>query len=58
MEVGDIVDIFTDPITEQNLEGRAKLLWYLDPNDPSDLEYWKVKFLDDNFETERLIKRR
>ena len=50
---GQVVKVYEDPITEQILEGEAKLLELLWIGRP--LEYWRVRFKDD-FETRRFIK--
>jgi hypothetical protein len=49
--------IYEDPMTEKQPEGLAKLLERLDSDSHPDLEYWKVRFIDDDFLTERWIKK-
>ncbi len=58
MERGQIVNVYEDPGTCKKLEGKAKLLKCLGEAgvlDEHQLESWWVKFLDDGFETNRLI---
>jgi len=56
MKHGQIVKIFSDPITEKKFEGRARLVFIEREADGNRLELWQVKFLRDNYETVRLIK--
>ena len=58
MQIGDEVMIYTDPLTEQSLEGKAELLNNLELMAEGDLEFWRVRFLDDGFEASRLVKRK
>lgn len=44
LKPNDIVNIYQDPITESDLEGRAKLVKRI--NKCCGLERWYVKFLD------------
>lgn len=58
-KIGDIVDIYLDPLDEKKLEGRARLLYKLNRLDwVSDktriFERWFVKF-EDGSETIRVI---
>lgn len=55
MEKGDIVTVYSDPITQKNPEGEAKLLTLLQEIKPNHLAYWQVRFLSDNFICERQI---
>ena len=55
MKKGDIVKIYEDPITETRLEGKAKLILFIQ-NLHVNVEYWKVKFISDGFITTRSIK--
>jgi hypothetical protein len=53
MKKGDIVTIYEDPITQEKPEGEAQLI--VKENVSDELQYWKVKFLDDGFVCERWI---
>lgn len=57
---GDLVNVFQDPLTEKNLEGKAELLFRTAMPKQHfkkfDLVYWKVKFLSDGCEAYRKIK--
>jgi len=58
MKKGDIVKIYEDPITKTKVEGNAKLLKLINKNIQgvqNGLEYWKVKFLSDEFVGYRFI---
>lgn len=44
MKKGDVVTIYHNPWSEQEVEGQAQLLKY--ESEYKELEYWKVKFLD------------
>jgi len=61
MEKGDVVKIYEDPITKTKVEGNAKLLKLINKNIQgiqgiqNGLEYWKVKFLSDEFVGYRFI---
>ena len=60
MKKGDVVKIYEDPGTCKKLEGEAKLLKRINPeyNAPEEfLDHWWVKFLDDGFETNRLVNK-
>jgi hypothetical protein len=46
MKEGDIITIYHDPWTEQNVEGQAQLLSHVDAGKKWELDYWEVKFLD------------
>ncbi len=54
MEKGQIVTIYEDPVTQTKIEGEAKLLGKIAEN--TNLEDWKVEFLDDGYRTERVIR--
>lgn len=55
---GDIVDIYEDPITEEKLEGKAKLISRDIKAVGDGLEYWSVQFLEGYEDiTQRFIKR-
>ena len=59
MKKGDVVMIYSDPITEKEKEGKAKLLECVsDRSDSCATEYWEVKFLTDGFITHRFIKKK
>ena len=45
MKKGDIVTIYYDPSTKQEVEGQAQLLEHVESWDGWILECWKVKFL-------------
>lgn len=57
MKPGDIVKIYYDPLTEKELEGEAELLIKRESADPV-FERWVVLFKNDQFRTDRLIRRR
>lgn len=44
MKKGDIVTIYQDPLTKQEVEGQARLVKFI--NDGGEFECWKVKFLN------------
>jgi hypothetical protein len=46
MKVGDIVEIYEKPMTNERLEGRAKLVRLLTSD--YDRELWEVKFVGDD----------
>ena len=54
MKKGDIVNIYIDPITCTELDGKAELL-----DGPTEvyeyLEEWRIRFIEDNFITLRTI---
>ena len=57
MKRGQVVTIYEDPVTENKVEGHAKLIKPIRVSDP-ELEYWEVEFPDDyNRRTYRWIKR-
>jgi len=60
MKIGQIVKIYEDPITEQKLEGKAKLTKRLKLtnaiNAKEQLEYWLVAFQNDDYEAKCWIK--
>ena len=56
MKAKNIITIYIDPLTEQQPEGKAKLLKLIKKNDIE--EYWKVKFLSDGFIGYRFILNR
>jgi len=58
MRAGDKVKIYTDPLTEERVEGEAELLKDLNLGAEGALEFWRVRFLDDGFEASRLVKRK
>lgn len=56
MKIKDIVMVYEDPLTKKKPEGKATLLKCLKSKGWQDqLEYWKVKFLSDGFETGRMV---
>ena len=57
---GDKVTVYIDPKTEQNPEGEAVLvkLLMVDLQGEPMLDYWQVRFLDDDSTANRFIKRR
>jgi len=59
MEKGKVVNIYYDPLTKQELEGRAKLLKHYKGVDTDDSEYWDVKFLceSEDFIVKRWIRK-
>ncbi len=56
MKVGQVVTIFDDPITRQRPEGKARLQKKTSIKGIEGLQYWFVKFMDDEMETTRWIK--
>ena len=59
MRKGDVVKIYHDPLTKQDPEGQAKLLWRKDEvrRKADRFERWEVKFLSDGYIAERTIMR-
>jgi len=57
---GDKVTVYIDPITEEDPEGEAGLLKLLmvDLQGEPPLDYWRVRFLEDDSTADRFIKRR
>lgn len=53
MNKKDIIMIYEDPITKQKPEGKAKLLKLTKAG--TSTERWKVRFLSDDFVTERMV---
>ena len=51
----DKVMIYEDPVTRKKLEDQATLLRYAGRMTSFGNEYWKVKFLNDNFICERQV---
>lgn len=56
MKKGDIVSIYDDPLTETKPEGKAYLVKFLSQTGNVGVEYWRVRFVDDNFVADRAIK--
>ena len=59
MKKGQIVTVYVDPATRENVEGEAKLL-YLQSNDMGvydghPMEYWKIRFISDGWTGLRFI---
>ena len=54
---GDTVMIYEDPITRTREEGKARLLKPLDlkPSHQNKMEFWRVKFISDQFICDRMI---
>jgi len=55
-EVGDIVTIYEDPLTCTKVEGKARLLEFLQEDE--DRQYWRVEFVKDREQANRWIKKR
>ncbi len=55
MKKGDIITIYTDPLTCKHPEGQAKLKRKLTWDDEP-IERWTVKFLDTGDVVDRFIK--
>ncbi len=56
VDKGSIVKIYEDPLTQNHLEGEAKLIKRIVSNRDNDLmENWQVEFTSDGFKTERLV---
>lgn len=47
MKPGDVVNIFHDPITKKNLEGKAILVEQVRADDRDGLNMWMVHFPED-----------
>jgi len=56
MKKGDIVSIYERPLTETKFEGKAKLVKFLCQTGNVGVEYWRARFVDDNFVADRAIK--
>jgi hypothetical protein len=56
MQRGDEVTIYIDPVTQNSVEGRAKLRREIRPDEGDGLAMWEVKFLDDGYIALRTIK--
>ena len=56
MTKGDIRMIFEDPLTEKRKEGKAKLIAGPAKMSTSQMEYWLVRFLEDDYQVRRWIK--
>lgn len=56
MKKGQTVTIYEDPITCQKAEGKARLIELVRQDEGDGLTMWRVKFVDDGFETTRTIK--
>lgn len=56
LEKGKVIRIYSDPITEFQFEGEAKLLKKLEHSSRV-LEYWEVEFLDNGERVPRFIKK-
>jgi hypothetical protein len=54
MKEGETVKVYQDPVLCTRLEGTAELLQKL-KNKQGRQEYWRVKFIEDNFITDRWI---
>jgi len=55
MDRGDFVDIFHDPLTCQVLEGRARLVVFID-HCPDGLDMWEVEFTGEFSTVIRFLK--
>ena len=55
-EPGDVVEVYTDPISEKDLEGNAKLIKPIGAMLDGGFQYWKVNFVDDPY-TETYIRK-
>jgi hypothetical protein len=55
MKRGDFVDIYTDPLTCQVLEGRARLVVFID-HCPDGLDMWEVEFTGEFSTVIRFLK--
>ena len=52
---GQVVTIYVDPITMKSPEGKARLKKFISMID-SGVELWDVRFVEDGYETSRIIK--
>jgi hypothetical protein len=52
---GQVVMIYEDPVTELKPEGKARLI-VREGVGRNGLETWKVRFIDDGFTANRIIK--
>lgn len=55
MKVGDIVNVYEDPITEKKLEGKATLISRIVGSNNSTYERWYVRFEGEHELYERSI---
>jgi len=53
---GDKAIVYSDPLTETKAEGEVVLMEKLESLKLEGLEYWRVMFLADAFQTTRFIK--
>lgn len=53
---GDNVRVYEDPITEKKLEGEARLVEMIEPENQDGFEIWKVRFLNERDNYVRTIK--
>ena len=49
VEPGNIVDVYQDPITQKDFEGKAKAIKPVGAMLPGGLQYWKVNFVGDHY---------
>jgi hypothetical protein len=50
LEVGNIITVFEDPLTEKKAEGKAKLIKLLkDDSETRALQYWEVESLGEKY---------
>jgi hypothetical protein len=55
MKIGDIVMIYTAPVTRRVPSGKAKLIEFLE--DYGVCEYWRVQYVDNNEIGDVLIRK-
>jgi len=48
-EPGDIVDVYQDPITQKDFEGRAKIIKPVGTMLKGGHQYWMVNFVGDHY---------
>lgn len=59
MKPNDIVEIYQDPLSQEDSEGPARLLKCLDSNvgmvDGRQMQRWEVVFINDGYVCERIV---
>jgi len=55
LKIGDIIQIYENPLSETNPEGRARLLELL--IDDQSMQYWRVEFVEDGEQANRWIRK-
>lgn len=55
LRIGQVVNVFEDPVDCNKIEGKANLLKCYRDDLSDNLSIWEVRFLDDEYETLRII---